>query len=79
MIAALSSLKALGGLTIREDDDPSIALIDAWACVLDVLTFYQERIANEGNLLTAVERSSVIELARAIGMNSSPVLQQVHS
>ncbi len=72
MIAALSSLKALGGLTIREDDDPSIALIDAWACVLDVLTFYQERIANEGNLLTAVERSSVIELARAIGYELKP-------
>ena len=67
MKAALSGKKKLNGLTTRDDDDPSIALIDAWACVLDVLTFYQERIANEGYLLTASERSSVLELARAIG------------
>src|SRR6476619_6630446 len=33
----------------------------------DVLTFYQERIANEGFLRTATERLSVLELARAIG------------
>ncbi len=72
MRAALSGQKALGGLTIRDDDDPSVALIDAWACVLDVLTFYQERIANEGYLLTASERSSVIELARAIGYELKP-------
>ena len=72
MIAALSGKKKLNGLTIRDDDDPSIALIDAWACVLDVLTFYQERIANEGYLLTASERSSVLELARAIGYELNP-------
>ncbi len=72
MKAVLSGQKALGGLTVRDDDDPSIALIDAWACVLDVLTFYQERIANEGYLLTASERSSVLELARAIGYELRP-------
>jgi hypothetical protein len=72
MIAALSGQKDLNGLTTRDNDDPSIALIDAWACVLDVLTFYQERIANEGYLLTASERSSVLELARAIGYELKP-------
>ncbi len=72
MRAALSGEKVLDGLTSRDDDDPSIALIDAWACVLDVLTFYQERIANEGYLLTASERSSVLELARAIGYELKP-------
>jgi len=72
MRAALSGETALGGLTIRDDDDPSIALIDAWACVLDVLTFYQERIANEGYLSTAAERSSVLELARAVGYELKP-------
>lgn len=72
MRAELSGEIALGGLTIRDDDDPSIALIDAWACVLDVLTFYQERIANEGYLPTAAERSSVLELARAIGYELKP-------
>jgi hypothetical protein len=54
-------------LTTRETSDPSIALLDAWAVVGDVLTFYQERIANEGFLRTALQRCSVLELARLIG------------
>lgn len=54
-------------LTTRAEDDFAIALLDAWAVVGDVLTFYQERIANEGFLRTATERRSVLELARAIG------------
>ena len=54
-------------LKTRERSDPSIALLDAWATVGDVLTFYQERIANEGYLRTATERRSVLELARLVG------------
>lgn len=75
MIALLSappSSNPLRALTSRQDDDPTIALIDAWAVVLDILTFYQERIANEGYLRTAVERMSVLELARAVGYRLSP-------
>jgi hypothetical protein len=59
MVARLSSFDALRGLTTRELSDPSIALLDAWAVVADVLTFYQERIANEGYLMTATERRSI--------------------
>jgi predicted phage baseplate assembly protein len=54
-------------LKTRRDDDPTIGLLDAWATVLDVLTFYQERIANEGYLRTGTERRSLLELARSIG------------
>jgi len=68
----LSMKKTLLELTSREDDDPSFALIDAWAYLLDVLTFYQERIANEGYLPTATERLSVLNLARAIGYELKP-------
>jgi ligand-binding sensor domain-containing protein len=62
----------LADLTTRDDSDPAIALLDAWAVVADVLTFYQERIANEGYLRTATERLSVLELARAIGYELDP-------
>src|SRR5690242_19426677 len=48
--------RPLAVLTTREPDDPSVALLDASAVVADVLTFYQERIANEGFLRTATER-----------------------
>ncbi|HTG33542.1 MAG TPA: putative baseplate assembly protein [Thermoanaerobaculia bacterium] len=74
MQARLSSsdFMALEGLTTRDASDPSLALLDAWALVGDVLTFYQERIANEGYLRTATERRSVLELARLVGYEPRP-------
>ena len=72
MKAALPSEPALAGLTTRDDDDPAIALLDGWATVLDVLSFYQERIANEGYLRTATERRSILEMARSIGYELRP-------
>jgi hypothetical protein len=62
----------LRSLITRTPDDPSIALLDAWATVADVLTFYQERIANEGYLRTATERRSVLELGRLVGYRMRP-------
>jgi hypothetical protein len=62
----------LSRLTTRSGDDPSIAILDVWATLADVLTFYQERIANEGFLRTATERRSVLELARTIGYELNP-------
>ena len=59
-------------LATRSADDPAIALLDGWATVADILTFYQERIANEGYLRTAVERRSVTELARLVGYRMRP-------
>jgi hypothetical protein len=74
MLARLSSpdYPALAALQTREPDDPAIALIDAWAIVADVLTFYQERIANEGYLRTAIERRSILELSRLVGYTLRP-------
>jgi predicted phage baseplate assembly protein len=63
----------------RTVDDPSIALLDAWAVLADVLTFYQERIAGEGYLRTARERRSLVELGRLIGYAPRPgVAASVH-
>ncbi len=72
MLAGISTKPALQALTTRDDDDPAIALLDAWAASLDVLAFYQERIANEGYLRTATERRSLLELARTIGYELRP-------
>ncbi|HLL15382.1 MAG TPA: putative baseplate assembly protein [Pyrinomonadaceae bacterium] len=74
LLARLSSQDrpALALLTTRDADDFSIALLDAWATVADVLTFYQERIANESYLRTATERLSLLELARLIGYELRP-------
>ncbi|MDP9342039.1 MAG: putative baseplate assembly protein [Actinomycetota bacterium] len=64
--------RPLASLTSRTTEDFSISLLDAWALVGDVVTFYQERMANEGYLRTATERVSVLELARAIGYELNP-------
>ncbi len=63
---------ALNGLRTREDDDFTIALLDAFSVMGDVLTFYGERIANEAYLRTATERLSVRELAELIGYQLRP-------
>ncbi len=62
----------LEALTARQPSDPAIALLDSWAMVADVLTFYQERIANEGYLRTATERRSILEMARLVGYKLRP-------
>lgn len=64
----------LARLTTRASTDPSIALLDACAAVFDVLSFYQERIADEGYLRTAKEDRSLFELTRAIGYQPAPAL-----
>ena len=72
MVAGISTKQGLAALTTRSSDDWTLALVDSWAVLLDVLTFYQERIANEGFLATATERRSLVELARLVGYEPRP-------
>ena len=71
MLAGLSS-SALDALRTRDADDFTLGLIDAVACAADVLTFYQERLANESYLRTATERVSLQEMAKLIGYHLRP-------
>lgn len=45
------------------DGDYQTAFVELWAYLADVLTFYQERIANEAYLGTAAQRDSLLRLA----------------
>jgi hypothetical protein len=74
MQARLSSsdFPELAALRMRDAGDPSIALCDAWAIAADVLSFYQDRIANEGYLRTATERNSLLQLGRLTGYQLRP-------
>ena len=72
LLERLASEPALRGLTTRSDDDFSIALLDAWAGAADVLTFYNERLANESYLRTATESESLRQLARLLGYELAP-------
>ncbi len=59
-------------LRTRDAADPTIALLDAWAVVCDVLTFYNERLVQESFLGTAVEDASLQELGKLIGYRPGP-------
>ena len=76
LLARLSDARfsVLRQLRTRDDDDFTIALLDAWAVTSDVLTFYQERIANESYLRTATERLSILEQSRLLGYQLAPGL-----
>jgi predicted phage baseplate assembly protein len=58
----------------RATDDPTIALLDAWATVGDVLGFYLDRIADEGYLSTATQPGSILALASLVGYQPAPSL-----
>jgi Baseplate J-like protein len=74
MLARLSSAEypALAGLKTRDDDDFTIAFLDASAVMLDILSFYQERLANESYLRTAQQLQSLTELSQLIGYQPAP-------
>jgi hypothetical protein len=69
-----SPANALAALNPDDKEAFTPALFSAWAMVCDVLSFYQERIANEGYLGTAQESLSLRELARSIGYRPAPAL-----
>ena len=74
MIRAVARDPRLIGWTARATDDYAVAILSMWAAVGEVLTFYQERIANEAYLSTAVQRASVLRLIDPLGYRPSPGL-----
>lgn len=72
MIQAVARDSLLRSWTARSDDDYGIALLDMWAYIGDILTFYQERIANESFLRTAILRESIIRIAAILDYRPDP-------
>ncbi len=68
----LTQLATLRKLHTHADDDFTVALLDAVASMGEVLSFYQERVANEAYLRTATERRSLLELGRLIDYEPRP-------
>src|SRR5271154_6205346 len=74
MVALTSGKKPLLPIRTRATDDPTIALLDAWATVGDVLGFYLDRIADEGDLTTAIQPRSILAPASLVGYQPGPGL-----
>lgn len=72
----LAEMRNQPNLQLNADDSQNwaIALMQSWARVIDVLTFYQERLVNERFLGTAREPRSIRELLGMVGIEPQPGL-----
>lgn len=52
-----------------DSSDFGVALVEAFAYMGDVTAYYIDRVANESNILTASQRSSIINLSKTYGYN----------
>jgi hypothetical protein len=62
-----SPSRPLAPLDVSAPSDPTVALVSAYAALADVVSFYQDRILNEGFLSHAVEYASLALLGRSLG------------
>src|SRR5580692_6099194 len=58
--------------TDQSPSDLGSVLVDLFAYMGDVILYYQDRIANESFLQTAVERRSVLNMLRLVGYELAP-------
>lgn len=72
LLADMSVAPELSQLRSRSSDDHSIAAVEMWSAVADVITFYTERAANEAFIRTAVNRDSLLRLVRLIDYQLAP-------
>ena len=72
MLDAIARTPQLAALSTRLSDDYSVTFIELWAALLDVLTFYQERYANEVFLRSAQQMVSLQRLARLLDYSPRP-------
>jgi predicted phage baseplate assembly protein len=68
----LTPANPFGGWHEGIDADYQTMFVELWAYLADVLTFYQERIANEAFLQTATQRDSLLRLVGLIDYHPSP-------
>jgi uncharacterized phage protein gp47/JayE len=71
-LTAEGTSSPLAGWKEGIDGDYQTVLLELWAYLADVLTFYQERIANEAYLPTATRRDSLQRLAGLTAYIPSP-------
>jgi hypothetical protein len=57
----------LARLNVQDRTDSTVAMVDAFAALADIVSFYQDRVLNEGYLCTAIDYSSLALLGRSIG------------
>lgn len=74
MLATLREQQALNTWNARDEDDLGVMLLEMWAYVCDVLSFYDEAIANENYLRSADLRPSLRKLTGLLGYIPRPAV-----
>ena len=74
MLKAIREHQELNQWHAREKGDLGIMLLEMWAYVCDILTFYDESIANESYVRTAQLRSSLRKLTGLLGYIPRPAV-----
>jgi hypothetical protein len=74
MLGAIPRYSALGDWRTREDDDYGVMLLEMWAYMADVLSFYDEVIAHEVYLRTARLKPSLRKLVNLLGYVPKPAV-----
>jgi predicted phage baseplate assembly protein len=64
----------LKGADLTHQDNFLNGIYCSWSAVLEVLTFYQDRIVNEGYINTATEQFSIRQLASGVGQQPDVML-----
>ena len=74
LLSGLPGEQALGRWQPSAEGDLALQLLEWWAYLADVLTFYNERIANDSYLRTAQHSASVKRLVGLLGYRPRPAL-----
>jgi hypothetical protein len=74
LLETMAADHRLAGLSTRADDDPAVALADAWSASLHVLSFYLERYHGHSYLDTSDDLGAVDALARMVGYAPAPAI-----
>jgi hypothetical protein len=65
--------------TSRSPADFGVVMVELFSYMGDIISFYQDRIADEAFLSTATQRSSVVAIARTLGYTPYPALAAIGS
>lgn len=66
--------RALGALSTRDNHDPTIALIDAFAGSLHILAWNAGRLYQDGTIRYTEDRDALVDLTRLLGYEPRPAM-----
>ena len=66
--------RPLNALGTRDDDDPAIALIDAFAGSMHILAWNVARLADDATIRRTEDRDALVDLTRLLGYEPRPAL-----